>query len=379
VSTVDSLLFPLIVENWRGDYSLGDRQILPLSAGLTMQKFPFEADALKQWFLREARNLPWRGNPTPYAVWVSEVMLQQTQVSVVKDYFLRWMKRFPTIEVLSAAPLEEVIKMWEGLGYYSRARNLHAAARFLVEKYAGSLPSTRSELSEVKGLGPYTIGAILSFAFHQKAAAVDGNVIRVLSRYFAIEDDVQKSATLKKIWAIAEEILPESQPWLIAEGLIELGASVCKREAACWACPLRQGCSAFKQGRQEELPKKGKKAEITSLSRDVFIILHEESLLLKKGLEGQVMAGLYEFPYVERKKMSFPFSFAAKKVKKLPETEHHFTRFKVKLYPTFWRAAEKPELPGHEWISLKEIHRHPFSAGHRKILGSMFNSCEFET
>lgn len=332
-----------------------------------MQKIPFDAAALKSWFVKEARDLPWRRNPTPYAVWISEVMLQQTQVAVVKDFYMRWMERFPTIESLADASLQEVIKMWEGLGYYSRARNLHAAARFLMEKHHGSLPSERSALAEVKGLGPYTVGAILSFAFHQKAAAVDGNVIRVLARYFGIDEDVQKSATMKKIWGIAEEILPEVEPWLVVEGLIELGASVCKKEAQCWFCPLSGGCSAFKQGRQDELPKKGKTVRATSLFRTVFVIAHKGCFLLKKGSKGKVMADLYEFPYVEDAE-EFPFSFVAKKVRNLPEVEHSFTRFKAKLSPAFWEASEKEDVEGHEWIAFKELHRHPFSSGHRKIL-----------
>lgn len=334
-----------------------------------MKKVPFEAEALKQWFLKEARDLPWRNNPTPYAVWISEIMLQQTQVSVVKDYFLRWMHRFPTIADLAAASLEDVIKTWEGLGYYSRARNIHVAARYIVDNHDGIFPSSREQLTALKGLGPYTIGAVLSFAFRQKVPAVDGNVIRVLTRYCGIAEDVQKSATLKKIWAIAEEILPDEQPWLVVEGLIELGAMVCKREAHCWACPLISGCAAYREGTQSELPKKEKKIEVTPLFRDVFVISHGENFLVKKGTEGKVMADLYEFPYIEKgAKTAFPFSFAAKKLDKLEEVSHSFTRFKVRLFPSRWEAEQKIDLEGYTWIPRSEIHRYPFSSGHKKIL-----------
>lgn len=337
-----------------------------------MQKIPFDSDALKVWFQKTARDLPWRRDPTPYAVWVSEIMLQQTQVSVVEGYFTRWMERFPTIKHLASASLDEVIKVWEGLGYYSRGRNLHAAARLIVEKHQGSLPSTKEELSLLKGLGPYTVGAILSFAFHKKAPAVDGNVIRVLTRYFAITENVQKTSTLKKIWTLAEEILPESQPWLIVEGLIELGATVCKREPQCWACPLRAGCSAFKLEIQEELPKKGKRIEITSLEREVFVIVHEGDVLLKKGEEGKLMADLYEFAYVDRKgKKDFPFPMIPKEIAKLPEIKHSFTRFRVKLYPTLWSVEQKIEIPGHVWVACDELHKYPFSSGHRRILKNL--------
>jgi A/G-specific adenine glycosylase len=358
-----------------------------------MKKFPFEVNSLKNWFQSTRRDLPWRKTSDPYAIWVSEIMLQQTQVSVVKDYYLRWMAHFPTVAALASASLEEVIKMWEGLGYYSRARNLHEAARFLVENYAGDLPSSKEALAEVKGLGPYMIGAILSFAFHQKAAAVDGNAIRVLTRYYGIVDDVQKSGPRKKIWEIAEGILPEQEPWLVVEGLIELGATICKREPTCLICPLREKCSAYRQGVQRELPKKGKKVEITSLLRRVFVIAYGQELLVKKAERGKVMADLYEFPYFEEvvkdqyrpevfsaklgatarlsDKNSFPFSFAAQKIKTLPVVEHSFTRFRAKLYPTLWTAFDRADVLDHDWISLQEIEKYPFSSGHKKILNHL--------
>jgi A/G-specific adenine glycosylase len=334
----------------------------------TLYKVEFNTAALKNWFLEVRRDLPWRKEPTPYAVWVSEIMLQQTQVSVVVDYFLRWMARFPTIAVLAVASQEEVIKMWEGLGYYSRARNLHAAAQDLVAGHHGQLPETAAALSRIQGIGPYTVGAILSFAFRKKAAAVDGNVIRVLTRYFGMQDDVQKSSTVKKIWGIASEILPEEEPWLIVEGLIELGATVCKREAQCQDCPIRSGCTAFRQEMQSVLPINSKKRESTSLARTVFVIEHEGHFLLKKAEEGKVMAGLYEFPYSEGKKGKIPCGWKVKKIKSLPLVDHSFTRYRVRLHPTLWRAEDKFSADAHEWISWKEIGQLPFSSGHRKIM-----------
>jgi len=335
-----------------------------------MQKFPFEAEALKVWFQKEGRALPWRKDPTPYAVWVSEIMLQQTQVAVVVDYFLRWMARFPTIEVLAASAAQDVIKMWEGLGFYSRARNLHAAAQHIALHHNGVLPSTHAELSAIKGIGSYTAGAIRSFAFKQKAAAVDGNVLRVLARYFAIEEDIRLGSTRKKIWEIAEGILPEQEPWLVTEGLIELGATVCSRNPKCWSCPIRSGCAAFCKKRQEELPKIGKKVEITPLFRNVFVVLHQREVLLRKAEEGKVMAGLYEFPYADKKQKGFPFLFDAKKLQTLPEVTHSFTRYRVKLYPTVWMAADRVQLPEGEyiWTPLSQIPSLPFSSGHKRIL-----------
>ena len=333
-----------------------------------MKKFPFDVDVLKKWFKIARRELPWRNVSDPYAIWISEIMLQQTQVSVVEDYYSRWMSRFPTISALASASLEEVIKMWEGLGYYSRARHLHEAAHLLMENYEGKLPSTKEELAKIKGLGPYTIGAILSFAFHQKAAAVDGNSIRVLTRYYGVEDDIQKSKTIKKIWEIAESILPEDEPWLVVEGLIELGATVCKKDPSCDECPLQETCFAYEQETQRQIPKKGKKIETTILKRQVFVIVHDNKLLVKKGRPRRVMADLYEFPYFEKVTNIFPFSFEAKKIKNLAEVEHCFTRFKARLYPTLWKAVKQIEIPDHDWISLEHIEKYPFSSGHKKIL-----------
>ncbi len=333
-----------------------------------MKNFPFPAEELKNWFLFEGRELPWRKSTDPYAVWISEIMLQQTQVAVVKEYYSRWMTRFPTVASLAEAPFEEVIKLWEGLGYYSRVRNLHAAARFLLEKHNGKLPSSKEDLAQVKGLGPYTIGAILSFAFHQKAAAVDGNTVRVLARYFGVAEDVLKSGTLQKIRAIAEDILPDQEPWLVVEGLIELGATVCKRDPVCQICPLRKNCCAYAEGLQRVLPKKGKKIEITALAREVFVIVCADDVLLKKGKTGQIMADLYEFPYLENSNNGFPFPFEAEKIKNLENVEHSFTRYRVKLYPMMWKTSEKAKIPEHEWISWREIEKYPFSSGHRKIL-----------
>lgn len=332
-----------------------------------MKKLP--VDALKSWFLAARRDLPWRKEPSPYAVWVSEIMLQQTQVTVVEEYFLRWMARFPTIKTLASASLEEVIKMWEGLGYYSRARNMHEAAKYLVEHHRGELPAGKEDLAKVKGLGPYTVGAILSFAFHQKAAAVDGNTVRVLTRYFGIDEDVQKSGTMKKLWEIAEGILPKSEPWLVVEGLIELGATVCKREPLCSQCPLMETCTGFKEGTAKGLPKKGKKVEITSLQRQVFVVIYEGELLVKKAGKGKIMADLYEFPYSEMDAaQAFPFSFRAEKIQILPEVEHSFTRYRARLYPSLWKAHEKMNVPDCQWVHLDRIHSYPFSSGHRKIL-----------
>jgi A/G-specific adenine glycosylase len=324
--------------------------------------------ALKKWFQEHKRELPWRSNPTPYRVWISEVMLQQTQAAVVVGYFERWMRLFPTIQALAEASLDEVIKAWEGLGYYARARHLHAAAQELVLKQGGELPAVREELAKIKGLGPYTISAILSFAFHQKSAAVDGNVARVVSRYFLIEEDISKSGVKQKIQELVLSHLPDVEPWLAMEGLIELGARVCQRIPKCSLCPLQKGCLGLQSGRADLLPIKGKRPSTIELKRYVAVIEDQEEILLQKVFSGRVMAGLYEFPYFEKPFEGNMLGLKLSFVGELPMVKHSFTRFRAELYPTLWRVLDKTPVAGYEWIPKKRINELPFSAGHRRLL-----------
>jgi A/G-specific adenine glycosylase len=319
---------------------------------------------LKEWFLEHRRDLPWRVSKTPYRVWISEVMLQQTQVAVVIPYFNSWMQKFPTVAALAAAPLEEVIKAWEGLGYYSRARNLHKAAQIVMKNFQGELPKTPEELDQLPGFGPYTIGAVLSFAFEQKAAAVDGNVVRVLSRFFASDKDCAQRKHYEKL---ALSLLREDEPWVTMEGLIELGAKVCQRKPNCPECPLMEGCQAYRQGRTEDFPIKRKRPKVICLERQVAIIRWRDEILVKQEKEGKVMAGLYEFPYVLLNE-KFDLDLSLKKLTELPLVKHGFTRYNVTLYPCLYESAEKKILDGFEWKKWQELIRLPFSSGHRRIL-----------
>ncbi len=336
-------------------------------------------EPLRHWFLAEKRDLPWRNTRDPYAIWISEVMLQQTQVSVVRPYYLRWIEQFPTIKDLAAAPLEAVIKCWEGLGYYSRARNLHAGAQYVVEHYNGQLPNKEEDLSKIKGLGPYTIGAILSFAFHQKKAAVDGNVIRVLARFFQIKEDIGKSTTLKSMRVLAEKILPNEEPWIISEALIELGATVCQRKARCHQCPLKTDCKGYINGLIDQLPVKSKKIKTEYLYRAVAILHHNGLLLVKKGEKGKVMSDLYEFPFFEvtengitsgkfSEKIEQNFSIAITQATPLSSVTHSFTRYQARLDPVLFHCNKMFAVKTMEWLPLAELQKKAFSSGHRRIL-----------
>jgi A/G-specific adenine glycosylase len=337
---------------------------------------------LKSWFLNERRDLPWRDQPNPYAVWVSEVMLQQTQVAVVIPYFERWMSRFPTIATLADAKLDEVIKLWEGLGYYSRARSLHEGAQFVVKHYGGQLPSDENALRKIKGLGPYTVGAILSFAFHKKAAAVDGNVIRVLSRYYQIEEDIAKTKTINHMREIAFQILPEDESWIQNEALIELGATICKKKPACGLCPLRSDCQAYASGSADRLPFKSTKVETEYLYRSVPVINCGTHFLVKRGQKGQIMSDLHEFPFFETnqkgwtvqklmKELSQQWSLEVEFLQELPAINHSFTKYQVRLNPVLFRCLKSIEIVGHQWHSLDDLRQLAFSSGHRRIFSSL--------
>lgn len=330
--------------------------------------------SLHKWFKESCRSFPWRENPTPYRVWISEVMLQQTRASVVIPYFERWMELFPDPAVLARAPLETVIKAWEGLGYYGRARYLHEGARQIVSQYSGKIPRNREQLEKIKGLGPYMVNAILSFAFHERAAPVDGNVLRVLTRHFLIEDDICRLATKKKIQVLSDELLDNKKPWLTAEALIELGATLCLPKPLCDFCPIQSTCRALKENRAEQFPVKSKEQPVTTLTRSVAVIEESDAVLLRKGAPGKVMADLYEFPYFEgldcplAQHISSLWNLQTVFVRSLPFVQHSFTRYQAQLFPIHLRAIERKPIKDFEWVSLDKLSQLPFSAGHRRIL-----------
>jgi A/G-specific adenine glycosylase len=336
-----------------------------------------EIETLIQWFNEVKRDFPWRKQTTPYGVWVSEVMLQQTQASVVVPYYLRFMERFPTVASLAEAPLAEVIKLWEGLGYYSRARNLHRGAIYVMKEYGGVLPSAESALLKIPGLGPYTVGAVRAFAFHQKAAAVDGNVIRVVSRLFAIEEDVCKTSTKKKILECTERLLPQNRPWIVTEALIELGATVCKKTPLCLECPMKSSCRAHAKGIEDRLPIKSDRVQVTPLNRLVALIQHRESFLMRQVPAGLLMEGLYEFPYFEEGDWDHAheafFEAPMQLIRKMKPVIHSFTRYRATLNPVHWVVRDKKEVDGFVWKTLEEAKELPFSAGHRKILRALIS------
>ncbi len=254
---------------------------------------------LLEWYGQNARVLPWRDNPTPYRVWVSEIMLQQTRVEAVKPYFERFVAALPDVNALAAAPEEQLLKLWEGLGYYIRVKNMQKAAREVVERFGGELPKSREELLTLPGIGDYTSGSIASIAFGLPVPAVDGNVLRVISRLTASYEDIAKPAVKKAVEHLVEDVIPAGRAGDFNQALMELGATVCLPGASplCERCPVRETCGAFTLGIQGELPVKQKKAPRRVEEKTVFLLVCDGKAALQKRPDKGLLAGMWEFPH----------------------------------------------------------------------------------
>nr|WP_255216045.1 A/G-specific adenine glycosylase [Pseudenhygromyxa sp. WMMC2535] len=259
------------------------------------------ATALSAWFAKHARDLPWRRTRDPYAIWVSEIMLQQTRVDTVERYWSRFLDRFPSVEALAAADEEAVLEAWSGLGYYRRARLLHRGARHVHAEHGGALPETPAEIRAIPGVGRYTTGAIASIAFDQPVPLVDGNVARVHARLQAIEDPVEQDAKAEDHWHFVSEVLAHGSPRVLAQALMELGATVCTpRSPSCSSCPLRAQCRAQALGRAHEIPAVKTKKPSPEHGYYALALRWGERLLLERRPEGSLLAGMWCLPLFER-------------------------------------------------------------------------------
>lgn len=254
--------------------------------------------SLLDWYASAGRELPWRSEPTPYRVWVSEIMCQQTRIATVLPYFERWMEAFPDPSSLAAASLDDVLALWAGLGYYSRARNLHKAAGIIEDQHDGELPADHAGLLELPGVGRYTAGAIASIAFSLPEPVVDGNVIRVLARVFGLEGDPTRNPVKKTLWELAEELVPQEEPGDFNQGLMELGALICRpRQPACDECPWAEQCVARATDRVEELPSpKAKPRRHRVISAGLVIERNGQMLLVRRETSG-LLGGLWTMPW----------------------------------------------------------------------------------
>lgn len=259
------------------------------------------ADQLLNWYALHQRDLPWRRSRDPYRIWVSEVMLQQTRVETVIPYYERWLQQFPTLQDLAGAPEDQVLKAWEGLGYYSRARNLHDAVREVAARYGGEVPDRPEAVAGLRGVGPYTAGAILSIAFNRSVPAVDGNVMRVLSRLCDIHDDIMQPATREGMEALAQQLIPAGQASAFNQALMELGALVCTPTSpGCPRCPVAEFCRAMAAGTQADLPVKAKARAPRPMDVVAAVIWDGGKVLIARRPQEGLLGGLWEFPGGQR-------------------------------------------------------------------------------
>lgn len=263
---------------------------------LNTQELQRLRQAARKWYEQHARDLPWRRTGDPYRIWISEIMLQQTTVVAVVPYFERFLNRFPTVRELAAASQDEVLKSWEGLGYYSRARNIHKAAGEVMARFGGEFPCTVDELHALPGIGRYTAGAIMSFAFNLPAPIVEANTLRLYCRLMAYDDDPRSTVGQRALWSFAEQLVSRDDPGVINQALMEIGSQVCTPAAPrCDVCPLQFACRAFATSRQQEIPLVAKRPEVTPLIEYSIAVRQGERYLLRKNPEGQRWAGLWDF------------------------------------------------------------------------------------
>ncbi|MBN1507978.1 MAG: A/G-specific adenine glycosylase [Sedimentisphaerales bacterium] len=340
--------------------------------------------ALLDWFARQARDLPWRRTKDPYAIWASEIMLQQTRVATVVPYYERFLRRFPTVESLARARLDTVLKLWEGLGYYSRARNLHRAAQEIVQRFDGQFPHTAEDLLTLPGIGRYTAGAIASNAFDERAPVVDGNVERVLCRVFRIHGDPRDNAVRKTLWSLADDLVPTNMPGLFNQALMEIGAEVCTpRKPRCEDCPLSRACQARRHGEQATLPQRRVKKPLPSHTVVVGVIYKAGRILIDKRKPDGLLGGLWEFPGGKRepgeslqaalrREVREELAITVRIQRPLAIVDHAYSHFRVRI-----RAFECAWLSGKprciacadlRWVRPQDLSRYAFPAANNKII-----------
>ncbi|TNE74630.1 A/G-specific adenine glycosylase [bacterium] len=340
---------------------------------------------LLNWFTKNQRSLPWRDNRTAWFTLLSEVMLQQTRVDQALPYFLKFTQHYPTIQDFAKADRDEILLLWEGLGYYSRARNLYETAQIIVRDFDGNIPNDYQTLLSIKGIGPYTAAAIASQVFNQVYAVVDGNVIRVLSRFFGLTDDVTKSKTKKQIQELADTLIDSKNPGEFNEAIMELGATICKpKNPICETCPISSQCMAFSTLQTDSIPYKAPKKKVPHHHIGIGVIAnHEGKILIAKRPDDKMLGGLWEFPGGKQEigetieetiirefdeeigvhiELHYPY----------PIIKHAYSHFKISLHS--WKgilisgvpqAKESSEI---KWIWPDELANYAFPKANRKLI-----------
>jgi A/G-specific adenine glycosylase len=348
------------------------------------------APPLIAWYQAQATDLPWRINQDPYRVWLSEVMLQQTQIATVLPYFQKFIAYFPTIQELAEADQQTVLKLWEGLGYYSRARNMHRAAQIIVRDWGGNFPQSVGSLMELPGIGRYTAGAIASIAFNKQAAVLDGNVIRVFTRLFNIAEDIRLPATQERLWNMADMLVPRQNARDYNQALMELGQKICRpQKPLCTECPIQAYCSAYAVGVQEKRPVKSKKPRSPHYDVTAGLVRDEAGrLLIAKRPEEKLLGGLWEFPGGKQERGETLEECLARELEEelgirvqvgrfFTQVHHAFTHFKITLY--VYDCELQPDSPDPEalgcddwaWVTEDELQHFAFGKADREVIAQL--------
>jgi A/G-specific adenine glycosylase len=338
---------------------------------------------LLAWYRRHARDLPWRRTRDPYAIWVSEVMLQQTQVATVVPYFERFLARFPTLAALAGAGEEDVLRLWEGLGYYRRARQMHRAAQIIVAEHNGRFPRDAETLRRLPGIGRYTAGAILSIAFDAREPVLEANTLRLLSRLLAYRGNPRSAAGQRLLWQTARELLPRAGAGVFNQALMELGATLCTSRAPhCEACPVATFCRARETASQHQIPIALRRRDVEEVHQAAVVVLCRNKVLLLKREEGQRWAGLWDFPRFEvnhrtdgraaevRDKLHALFGLKAQALSHVTTLRHSVTRFRIRLDCFVARANPQTRFAPTaklNWFGIDELSQLPLSTTGRQL------------
>ncbi len=328
---------------------------------------------LIHWYQKHHRKLPWRKNRDPYRVWISEIMLQQTRVEAVIPYYENFLKSFPTLQHLANADIEAVLSHWSGLGYYQRARQLHRAAQIVIESFDGTLPDDREKLLSLPGIGPYTVGAILSIAFGKREPIVDGNVIRVLTRLKMIAGDPKKEPAKSKLWREAKNCVATGDPGIVNQAIMELGATVClPTSPSCLLCPLRSDCKAYAAGQVDRYPMLPEKKKPRLVKMSAALIEHKGKFLLVQRSDGRHLQAMWEFPQVEGDLHVLQNRLGEVVLgQSLKTIRHSIMDRKIQLTPVLCSKKNgKNNLSGYaksRWIHLADLKKFPTSSLNQKI------------
>ncbi|MEG0170169.1 A/G-specific adenine glycosylase [Anaerorhabdus sp.] len=321
-------------------------------------------EKIESWYDANKRDLVFRQTQDPYQIWVSEIMAQQTRIDSMIPYYIRWIHKWPTIESLANADIQEVLHMWQGLGYYNRARKLHQGAITIMNKFQGKFPEDIQDILEIDGIGEYTAGAISSICFNKEQPAVDGNVFRVITRVEAMDDDITKLQTRKKVTEICARWMKDSNPSKFTQGLMEIGATVCTpKNPMCFLCPLQDECKAHKQGNETEYPVKKKAKPPVELEVYTYVLVYQNKVCLSQDDQDGLMKDLYRLP-----QYALPLSINATQLKK----RKHVFSHRIWHMNCFYYECEQPmELEHCLWVDIDQLKDYAMVTAHKKLLISV--------